>query len=39
LIDQLVLKNTGVFEFERELEVVSRQESNSREDCIAVRSA
>lgn len=36
LIDPLVLKNASVFEFERELETAS-EESNSQEDCIAVR--
>jgi hypothetical protein len=38
-IDQLVAKNASVFEFERELETPSNQESNSREECIAVRTA
>jgi len=38
-IDQLVAKNASVFEFERELETPSNQESNSREECIAVRAA
>jgi hypothetical protein len=38
-IDQLVAKNASVFEFERELETPSNQESHSREECIAVRTA
>jgi hypothetical protein len=39
LIGQLVSKNASVFEFEQELETDSGQESNSREECIAVRAA
>jgi hypothetical protein len=39
LIGQLVSRNANVFEFERELETPSNQESNSREECIAVRTA
>ena len=39
LINQLVSKNASVFEFERGLETVSKRESNSREDCMAVRTA
>jgi hypothetical protein len=38
LIDQLVLKNTSVFEFERELETASKG-NDHQEDCIAVRAA
>ena len=38
LIDQLVLKNANVFEFERELETTSRRASKDQEDCIVVRA-